>query len=368
MPRPRPLATRALRAIRLSLAVSAAIAIFVSVPPASAQNKTQSPPLSTRPGKRPLQLWPPPAKTTTTKPADASTPIDLGGWLYQVRKSSSPRDGVPWEIIVTPSSKNAEGLKQGAIGDYKVMASAVAAPGADGKQPDVVPVIRVPDALWTQRFNKEFQDVVGIHYHEFVSNDTARILYTLHKVPPDGPDGKPLPGPQNAVSGTRIEATLLAPVTYNLDQTIVVRHDPLNKELTIKRAEHEQAHSDVSQVVFMAALGGPQDWNLPYCTGRRSSLTYYWKKERIGRSWDGYMNGLGKLLTLRTSVTLVPPTRWSMMLPIPPERVTQKQIDAFNEAIVHCGFAFNEMDRVAQAKFHAEHGEFEQAPEIPKRK
>lgn len=335
---------------------------------AEGQQKPPGAPLPSRPGRRAIQLWPPASGAPTTRPAGAAAPIDLGGWLYEVRKSASPRDGVPWEIIATPSARNSAGLSAGAIGDFKVMTEALSAPDSAGRRPDTVPVVRIPDVLWTQRMSAELQQVVGIHYHELVTNDVARILYTIHKVPPDGPDGKPLPGPENAVAGTRIEATLLAPVTYHLDQTIVVRTDPLNKELATRRAEHEMGHAELSQAVFMAALAGPQDWNLPYCKGRRSQLHYYWKRERFGRSWDGYMNGVGKLLTLRTTIVLSPPTRWSMLLPLPPERVTAKHIEAFNEDIVRCGPRFNEMDREAQARFHASHGEFEQAPEIPPRK
>jgi hypothetical protein len=161
------------------------------------------------------------------------------------------------------------------------------------------------------------------------------------------------------VVGTRIEATLLAPVVYSLDQTVVAREDPLDKQKAIRRGEHELGHAELSQQVLIAVLHGPQDWDPDRCTGRRSQIEYYWKREQIGRSWKGLRGGVGKVAALRTSVVLVPPTRWSMLLPIPPERVTQKHIDQFNEAIVMIGESFASTDRLAQERFHAEHGEYE---------
>ncbi|MCZ6699552.1 MAG: hypothetical protein O7D94_11520, partial [Planctomycetota bacterium] len=95
------------------------------------------------------------------------------------------------------------------------------------------------------------------------------------------------------------------------------------------------------------------------CTGRRSEVHYYWKREQIGRTWSGYDRERGKLASQRTTLVLVPPTRWSLMLPVPPERVTQKQIQAFNDSIVMTGARFGKLDRVAQARFHADHGAFE---------
>ena len=48
-----------------------------------------------------------------------------------------------------------------------------------------------------------------------------------------------------------------------------------------------------------------------------------------------------------------------MLVPIPPERVTAKHLQEFNEAIVKVGPTFAATDRAAQKKFHAEHGEYE---------
>ncbi|MFQ5430392.1 MAG: hypothetical protein ACE5E1_08795 [Phycisphaerae bacterium] len=240
------------------------------------------------------------------------------------------------------------------------MANAVPVTNGRPQKADTVPVIELPDIVWKQRMSADLQDVVGIHFHELVTDDVARILYTVHKVPPDGPDGGAgAPGGVHGRSGSRIEATLLTPVVWSLDQSIVVRVTPLRKDLTAGRISHESAHAEVSQQVLLGVLGGPQDWNPLYRTGRRSHLEYYWKREQIGRSWSGYQRGIGKLLTLRTSLVLVPPTRWSMLLPIPPERVTQKHIEAFNDAIVHLGPRFAAIDRAAQGRFHAGHGAYE---------
>ncbi len=147
-------------------------------------------------------------------------------------------------------------------------------------------------------------------------------------------------------------------MTVNVE-SIVVREDALKKELAASRGAHESGHADLSQQVFVAVLAGPQDWNPRFCKGRRSRVEYYWKREQIGRSWTGYRDGAAKLLTLRTTIALVPPTRWSMLVPIPPERVTAKHLQEFNDTIVQIGGTFEATDHAVQEKFHAKHGEYE---------
>jgi len=223
-----------------------------------------------------------------------------------------------------------------------------------------IPVVQIPDILWKQWMAPDLQQAVGIHYHILVTDDTARILYTLHKVPPDNPDGRPPPpGSYKGRPGVRIEATLLTPLTFALDQTILLRVDPLEKDKIPARAEHELGHALASQEVFLDVLRGPQTWDRDRCTGRRSRLEFYWKREVIGRSWDGCRNSGGRLATLRTTVVLVPPTRWSLLLPIPPERVTQKHLNDFNESLVHLHSAWEKADVAAQERFHATHGAYE---------
>lgn len=316
--------------------------------------------LKGRSGRRAVQLWPL-GEVSQSRP-ELGPPIEIGDWTYRAAKATAVREGVPWELIVTPSEKNAAGWRAGELAERRaampMMVRERRRPDEATNSPESIPLIEMPDALWKKWMAADLQDVVGIHFHELVSNDTARILYTLHKVPAEGRDGKPLAG-ESSVPGTRIEATLLAPVTFSLDQSIVVREDPLKKELAAARGAHEAGHADLSQQVFIAVLAGPQDWNPRYCTGRRGRIEYFWKREQIGRSWKGYRGGVGKLLTLRTTVALVPPTRWSMLVPIPPERVTSKHLQEFNEAIVKIGPTFAATDRAAQKKFHSEHGEYE---------
>jgi hypothetical protein len=320
------------------------------------------PPLRSKPGKQNVDLFPP-----TTQPARPSgVPVEIGGWAYRADKSSQPRDGVPWELTVTPAGPEAAAWRKGES-DWRSLplpSSTRARMLGDrirlDKDDCSIPVVEIPEVVWKQWMSPDLQEVVGIHFHELVTDDVARIMYTLHKVPPDRPDGKPPePGSYKGRAGARIEATLLTPLTFSLDQTILVRVDPLEKEKAKSRGEHETGHANASQEVFLDVLRGPQDWSLEYCKGRRSRLEFYWKREMIGRSWGGYRGGVAKISTLRTTVTLVPPTRWSMLLPVPPERVTQKQIEAFNDAIVHLMTAFAKADKISQDRFHAGHGAYE---------
>lgn len=320
--------------------------------------------LGRRTGARPIDLWPP--READGQIAGPGKSIELGGWRYRAVRSSQPRDGVPWELVVTPCGEDAETWRKGSDQCPKLpavtMATATRTPGTSKQNPDSVPIVVIPDILWKQWMASDLQDVVGIHFHEYVSEDVARILYTVHKVPPDGPDGKSPPaGSYPGRSGSRIEATLLAPLAFNLEQAIVARKDPLDRDAAQHRAEHEAGHAGISQGVLLQVLRGPQDWDPEYCQGRRSRLGYYWKRERIGRSWRGYRGGAGEILTLRTTVVVVPPTRWSILVPIPPERLTQKDIQAFNDAIVGLGAQFVKADHESQGRFHARHGSFEQA-------
>lgn len=327
------------------------------------------------PRKTPVKLDPPSVPTT----APAEREFTLDGWHYRVQRGQA-EGGVPWELIVTPSGPDAEkwrreemigvaptgrkpagGRKVTGKTRVKNLESVVEQP-----QPTVhrtlsleeIPTIKVPDIVWTGWMAKDLQDVVGIHFHELKAANPAQILFTLHKVPADGPDGKP-PADYKGRFGSRLEATLLAPIEFQLDQTVVVRDDRLKKDMAQKRAEHEVGHAGMSHEVLLASIAGPETWDEAACKGRRARVTYYWKREKIGRSWDGYRDASTKLLTAKTTLVVVPPTRWSMLLPLPPQKVTQKHLDAFNEATVLTTAKFAIADREAQARFHAEHGEFE---------
>lgn len=339
--------------------VSAVVGLVAAMIVTDAVSAEDTAGLRTYTGRRKIQLWP--IEQQQPKTEEVGRPITLGNWTYQASRTAVPRDGVPWELIVTPTGPGAETWKKG---EARALLPGLTAEFRGAEMPtkiaDALPVIQLPDTLWKNWMAPDLQDVVGIHFHAMVTDDQARILYTLHKVPPDNPDGTSgMPESGAAPVGTRIEATLLAPVTYCLDQTIIVREDPHDRQRVRSRGEHELSHAEISQQVLVAVLRGPQDWDPIRCMGRRSQVSYYWKREQIGRAWQGYRDGSGKVLTLRTSIVLVPPTRWSMLIPIPPERVTHKHLERFNESIVHVGESFATTDRLAQERFHAEHGAYE---------
>lgn len=316
--------------------------------------------LGGRLGKRKIELWPPRGSRESDRPIGEA--ITLGGWEYRAVKSDNPSDAVPWRLIVTPAGPGADQWIRGPL-------QKAARPRGFGELMPVnqterpckatkVPIIKVPDIVWKKRMATDLQQAVGIHFHEYLTDDVARILFTLHKVPPDNADGLP-PKDYPGKRGVRIEATLLAPILFHLDQSVVVRDDPIQKELAKTRSDHEFGHAQVSQKVFPAVLQGPQDWKIEQCQGRRSCIAYYWKRELIGRSWKGYERDVGRLLTLRTSIVLVPPSRWSLLLPVPPERVTQRTLQQFNDALVRLGPTFEKADKLAQDRFHVQHGAYE---------
>lgn len=328
-----------------------------------------------RHGHQRVELFPPPATQPATQPATTQSArgpgqpgevVENGGWVYRAERSGQPRDGVPWELVVTPGGREAASWNRGDPTWKSLPAPATTTGRLIGdrllaeRNTANIPVVEIPEVVWKQWMAADLQQAVGIHHHDLVTDDTARILYTLHKVPPDNPDGRsPAAGSYRGRVGVRIEATLLAPLTFSLDQTILLRVDPLEKDKVKGRAEHELGHALASQEVFLDVLRGPQDWNVEQCGGRRSRVEFYWKREVVGRSWEGYRDGVAKVATLRTTVALVPPTRWSLLLPIPPERVTQKRLDDFNDSIVHLWAAYEKADRAAQARFHSTHGEYE---------
>src|SRR5262249_44629267 len=188
----------------------------------------------------------------------------------------------PWRLIATPQSSLAEKLK----------------PADQFRPPERildVPVTRVPEHLWQQWFDPAMKEVVGIHYHQFIAEGLADLLITIHKVPPDGPDGKP-PKEYTGKRGTRIEATLLRPLSYHLDQTIVVRaagDADKDRGIADKRMNHERGHGQLSLVTLLATLAGPADWKLNECTGHRSTMAWYWRSEEEGPRGGGGKRGHG---------------------------------------------------------------------------
>ncbi len=336
------------RVMFLCLAVAAVPPAFaVADPPRRPQSDTAG--LGGRPGRWDVRLEP------TTRPAQgnpafkhavATGGLELGRWRYRVQRNVGGLAGVPWTLFAEPLGDEARRWQPSATFQTAGLMREM-------------PVVQIPDVLWEQWFDGSMQDVVGIHYHEFVTSDLARVLVTIHKEPPDGPNGR-LPA-DKAPLGTRLEATLMTPVTYGIDQTLMVRRQLRQEGAIPSRIAHEQAHAEVSLNVLLETLAGPQDWNPESRAGRRSTLAWYWRKERIGRGWDGCRDGRQQFSALRTSIALVPPTRWSKLLPKPPQDVSLADLQAFNDEVVHLDAAFAARDRAAQDRLHRSHGAYEAA-------
>src|SRR5262249_28544228 len=208
--------------------------------------------LGGRPVRIPINLGP------TTRPRAESERrndpvVRLGLWEYTASRNPNPRDSVPWLLHAHPIGPDA--------GSYRPEGSL--SPQA---QIQSVPIVKLPPILWKTWFDRTMQDVVGIHYHEFVTDDFTRVLITIHKLPADSTDGKPadLPQPQ----GTRLEATLLTPLTFSVDQAIVVRADRRNEAAVNDRVEYERGHGEQSLIVLLDTLAGPQTWDAAANTGR----------------------------------------------------------------------------------------------------
>lgn len=313
-------------------------------PPAPTSRDTAG--LGGRPGRWDLELVPTSGPSGLRTRAELGHTVELGRWVYRVERSPNARDGVPWTLHAEP------------IGPDKPKYH---------RQPEwsphvnmlAIPVIKIPDTLWRGWFEPDLHDVVGIHYHEFVTSDLARVMITIHQVPPDGPDGKP-PEDYSGVRGTRLEATLMTPVTFSLDQAIVVRSEKGKDDVVRERVAHEQGHAEQSFRSMLETLAGPQDADAYACKGRRSTIAWMWNVQKSPRTWEGYRDERSTMATLRTSITLVPPTRWTKLLPVPPEKLTAAEIQKFNDEVVHLDATFAEVDRRIQDAFHHDHGAFEQ--------
>jgi len=299
-----------------------------------------------RPTRIPVDLSPSGTEQSTglQKERTPGREITLGGWSYTASRAPDPRDGVPWVLTARPVGPDADQWRPQA--EFQPIVQA-----------DSVPIARVPSVLWKSWFGPDMQDVVGIHYHEFTTNDLARVLVTIHKVPADPPDGTQGPPPV----ATRLEATLLTPLTYSIDQTIVVRTERDDPGAVTYRTDHERGHAAVSLDVLLDTLAGPQDWNPSANAGRRATLAWFWRSSKIYRRWDSYRGGKYDLATLRTSITLVPPTRWSKLIPTPPERLDPAEVQRLNDDVVLLTEQFFKLDRNEQQRFHSAHGEFDQS-------
>ena len=76
---------------------------------------------------------------------------------------ATPRDGVPWDVIVEPSVENPGGWKKAGEQAVLPMLQAVMCRENDNapkkKSFDAVPAIEMPDILWKQRIGADLQDV-----------------------------------------------------------------------------------------------------------------------------------------------------------------------------------------------------------------
>ena len=72
--------------------------------------------LDTPIGRRPVQLWPALEEEDDQDARPPGTAINLGGWSYRAIKARSAKDGVPWQLLVTPTGKNAETWRKGRTG------------------------------------------------------------------------------------------------------------------------------------------------------------------------------------------------------------------------------------------------------------
>jgi len=339
---------------------------LLAIAAVTAAAETPTPPRRT---VRPVDLEPRAASQAAGAPASSATQV--GDWQITAERAD-PAEGVPWRLMARPLSQLATRLQPGDV--FRTAALA-----------ESIPVIEVPAQLWGRWFDADMNDVVGIHYHECQVGGPARVLVTVHQFPAEPRDGLK-PGEHRERTGTRLEATLLTPLAIYLDQSVVVRAEgigvvrgaerrphtevPPDRPVIGKkprdqqggaagRVIHERGHAELSIQMLIATLAGPQTWSPRECSGQRSTIAFYWESSRTQRPWEGFHGGAGKLYTQRITIHLTPPTRWSLLIPLPPDEVTQRQIEQFNDWAVLPQSRFVDLDREAQKRFHALHGEFE---------
>lgn len=306
--------------------------------------------LGGRTGQWPVDLKPdsPQAQQRVQRFGRIEREVELGGWAYRAERNPQPADSVPWRLHARPIGENERTWRP-------------ASSWALVERTTAIPVIRVPPVLWDKWVDPTMRDVVGIHFHELTTRDLARVLITVHEVSTSADRSDDAWANRSVVPrrATRLEATLMTPVTFRLEQSIAILADPKDEATAKDREDHERGHGAKSLEAMLTVLAGPQTWSPQRSTGRRSTLAWYWKSEKLGRRWEAFREGQGELLTLRTSIALVPPTRWSKLLPKPPEALEPEDIRTFNEELVHLDAAFVVADRQIQEAFHAEHGAYE---------
>jgi hypothetical protein len=277
-------------------------------------------------------------RSTTTRAAPASWYdgiLRVGRWLVRAEPGDAQ---VPWRLIYEPSPETAYLDEPAEQFDPQ-------------RHVEQVPVIRIPEHLWPRWMTGRAAGAAGVHYQELTLAGPVRILYTLH--PQEDLQGQSA-GPIS--HGTRVEATLLAPIELWVDETIVVQTD-VRPDVVQSRVAHEQGHAASTIACLIAALrgaAGEEDRNQWQC-----ELVWRYRHEKVARPWEGHLGGDGKLLTLRTYVTLIPPTHWTVTVPQPPDQIDQEFILAVNKKITSIQRRFEQITLQARQEFHRKHGQYE---------
>jgi hypothetical protein len=256
-----------------------------------------------------------------------SGPIRLrdGRWTVKIRPVVDVVDGVPWEIRY---ENHPEAEIQDLLAEQFDPAEHVLR----------IPVLKVPDVVWDRWFpTDEMRDVAGIHFPHMVRQDESHLLFTSH----DQVDG----------SGSRIEGTLLVPVTWSIDQAIIVRATSRREEV-LERIEHERAHAVTAVTDLTEAIIGPQSWRPGSSSGRRAQVVWRWRYERVFGTWRHYRDGEKKLPMLRTFVTVLPPTRWSLYLLKPKSEIVPGDTLEFNFDVMGADARYAELRRHGQREVH----------------
>lgn len=264
-----------------------------------------------------------------------------GRWYVRIRRAPNPGNGVPWEIRY-------ENHPEAEIQDLP------AAQFDPAEHVLRIPVLPVPNDLWDDWFAEKLQDVAGIHYPRMERRNRSRLLLTVHPEPTSTADE----------SASRIEATLLVPITWSIDQAIVVRRTARRPEIDA-RIRHERAHAVSTVMDLVESIVGPQTWDDDEASGRRSEVVWLWRYETITRTVDWYRDGKKKLRMLRTYVTVVPPSRWTLRLAKSPSEITPEEMRAFNVDILNVGARYAVRRDEQRDEVHKKLGAYA-APELPK--
>src|SRR5262245_36777692 len=110
----------------------------------------------TRSGKHSVKLWPPTSQPTTqestsTQDPEIGKPHRINGWIYRAEHSGQVRDGVPWELIVTPDEEHVDEWQLGTEGGSLPSLSSIQPRRGDvllTQKKIRTPAIEVPEVVW----------------------------------------------------------------------------------------------------------------------------------------------------------------------------------------------------------------------------